>query len=51
MKALTGGQIQEARNRVDGGVPKAQVARDLGVSRQTLLNALAGRGVYGEAAM
>lgn len=33
-------QVEVARSRVSSGVPKAQVARDLGVSRQTLYRAL-----------
>ena len=43
---LTPEQVAEARQRVDAGVPKARVARDLGVSRQTLYTALAGDGKY-----
>ncbi|WP_404464700.1 recombinase family protein [Micrococcus antarcticus] len=43
---LTAGQVQEARERVDAGVPKAVVAREMSVSRQTLYDALAGRGRY-----
>ena len=39
-------QITEARDRVEAGVPKALVARDLGVSRQTLYAALNGSGKY-----
>ena len=39
-------QIAEARKRVDSGVPKASVARDLSVSRQTLYAALNGTGKY-----
>lgn len=39
-------QIQLARQRIDQDVPKAKVARDLGVSRQTLYAALAGNGKY-----
>ena len=39
-------QIAQARERVDAGVPKALVARDLGVSRQTLYAALNGSGKY-----
>lgn len=42
-------QIEAARERVAGGVPKAVVARDLGVSRATLYAALAGSGRYGRA--
>lgn len=38
--ALTPEQITEARERVSAGVPKAAVARDLGVSRQTLYTAM-----------
>lgn len=40
--ALTVQQVSEARERVSAGIPKAKVARDLGVSRQTLYSALAG---------
>lgn len=43
---LSHGQIEKARGRVEAGVPKAQVARDMGVSRTTLYEALAGRGRY-----
>ncbi|TFC50851.1 recombinase family protein [Cryobacterium sp. TMT2-17-1] len=39
-------QIAEARERIDAGVPKALVARDLGMSRQTLYAALTGSGKY-----
>ena len=39
-------QVQLARERIAQGVPKAQVARDLGVSRQTLYAALNGSGKY-----
>jgi DNA invertase Pin-like site-specific DNA recombinase len=38
--ALTAEQVTQARERVESGVPKAAVARDLGVSRQTLYSAL-----------
>ncbi|WP_241980482.1 recombinase family protein [Cryobacterium sp. Hh11] len=41
-------QIAVARERIDAGVPKALVARDLGVSRQTLYAALNGSGKYAE---
>ena len=37
---LTAAQVEEARQRVDSGVPKAAVARELGISRQTLYTAL-----------
>lgn len=47
---LTPEQIAEARQRADSGVPKARVARDLGVSRQTLYAALRGSGKYAELA-
>lgn len=43
-------QVTEARARVDSGVTKARVARDLGVSRQTLYAALSGSGKYEELA-
>ncbi|WP_255351541.1 recombinase family protein [Cryobacterium sp. MLB-32] len=39
-------QIAEARARVDAGVPKALVARDLGVSRQRLSASLNSSGKY-----
>lgn len=41
-------QIVRAREQVDLGVPKAKIARELGVSRQTLYDALAGRGRYSD---
>ncbi len=41
-------QIELARERVAQGVPKAKVARDLGVSRQTLYSALNGGGKYAD---
>lgn len=43
---LSSEQVELARERVEAGVPKARVARDLGVSRQTLHTALAGQGRY-----
>ena len=39
-KALSAEQVAEAQERIASGVAKAKVARDLGVSRQTLYNAL-----------
>ncbi len=39
-------EIAAARLRIEAGVPKARVAKDLGVSRQTLYSALEGRGSY-----
>lgn len=45
--ALTGEQLVTARALVQQGVPKARIARELGVSRQTLYTALGGKGVYG----
>jgi DNA invertase Pin-like site-specific DNA recombinase len=41
-------QAATARQMVDGGVPKAKVARDLGCSRRVLYDLLAGRGAYAE---
>lgn len=38
-RALNAKDVQRARERVSEGVSKAQVARDLGVSRQTLYSA------------
>lgn len=35
-KSLDNGQIVELRRRVDMGEKKAQVARDMGISRETL---------------
>jgi len=45
--ALSSDQLASARTLVQQGVPKAAVARKLGVSRQTLYTALSARGVYG----
>lgn len=42
--ALTPAQVEHARQAVAAGVPKAAVARELGVSRQTLYSALAATG-------
>lgn len=39
-RALTPEQVEAARSRIAQGVPKAAVARDLGVTRQTLYSAL-----------
>ena len=46
---LNAEQIESARGQVDRGVPKARVARELGVSRQTLYSALCGRDRYAAA--
>ncbi|MFC8521367.1 helix-turn-helix domain-containing protein [Pseudarthrobacter sp. NPDC057230] len=43
---LTDGQIFTSRELITHGVPKAAVARELGVSRQTLYSALNGQGRY-----
>lgn len=43
---LSAEQIEAARERVAADVPKAVVARDLGVSRSTLYAALNGTGKY-----
>ena len=44
--SLTAEQVEQARDRIAADVPKSVVARDLGVSRQTLYSALAGQGSY-----
>ena len=44
---LTADQVAAARARVESGVSKSRVARELGVSRTTLYRALAGEGIYG----
>ena len=44
--SLTPEQVRNAREEVAMGVPKAKVARELGVSRVTLYDALNGRGSY-----
>ena len=44
--SLTPEQVAEARKRVADGVPKAKVARDFGVSRTTMYDALDGKGAY-----
>lgn len=41
-RALTLAQVEEAREKVEAGVSKAKVARDLGVSRATLYRYLEG---------
>lgn len=43
---LTADQIEHARRQIQAQIPKARVARDLGVSRQTLYTALRGTGRY-----
>ena len=44
-RSLSDDQVAELRRRVQDGVPKAVLARELGVSRETLYQALrAGRG-------
>lgn len=43
---LTSEQVQDARRRVEEGVPLARVAREAKVSKQTLYDALAARGAY-----
>lgn len=39
-RILNDEQVNGAKERITGGVPKAQVARDLGISRQTLYREL-----------
>lgn len=48
--ALKAEQIATAKAQVEQGVPKSKVARDLGVSRQTLYDALNGTGGYAKPA-
>ncbi|MBO1768239.1 recombinase family protein [Allobranchiibius sp. GilTou38] len=43
---LTAEQVATARYQLTQKIPKAQIARDLGVSRSALYDALAGRGAY-----
>lgn len=45
-RKLSPDQAATARQLVNGGVPKAKVARDLGCSRRVLYELLAGRGAY-----
>ncbi|MGN0094856.1 MAG: recombinase family protein [Corynebacterium sp.] len=45
---LTAEQIAQAKQNIDMGVPKAVLARDLGVSRSTLYAALNGTGKYAD---
>lgn len=42
-------EVRQARRQVEAGVPKARVARELGVSRQTLYSALNATGPYAAA--
>lgn len=46
--ALTVEQVHDAESRVRAGIPKAVIARDLGVSRQTLHTALLRQGRYAD---
>ncbi len=48
-RRLTAEEIAAARLRIEVGVPKARVAKDLGVSRQTLYSALESKGSYAAA--
>ncbi|SMY13240.1 recombinase family protein [Brevibacterium jeotgali] len=47
-RSLSDEDIDAARALVEMGVPKTEVARRYGCSRQTLYAALAGKGVYGK---
>lgn len=44
-------EVADARERCRLGVPVSRVAKDLGVSRQTIYNALNGEGVYADPAL
>lgn len=46
---LTCEQVEQANASIAQGIPKAAVARELGVSRQTLYTALNGKGKYSKA--
>lgn len=48
--SLTGDQVETLRQRVAAGEKKAVVARDFGISRETLYQYLRAAGVAGEAA-
>jgi len=50
-RKLTSEQVADAQRRVDAGVPKAKIARDLGCSRRVLYDALAARGAYASPAL
>lgn len=39
-KKLTSEQVEKARHDIAGGVPKAKIARDLGINRSTLYRAI-----------
>jgi len=45
-RKLTPKQVIDARHRVQAGIPKAKVARDLGCSRRVLYDALSAQGAY-----
>lgn len=48
-KSLTPEQVKEARGWVAAGVPLSRVAREAGVSRSVMSDAVKGRGAYAEA--
>jgi DNA invertase Pin-like site-specific DNA recombinase len=43
-KALSPDAVQRLRERIDTGISKAKIAREFGISRQTLYQYLQGRG-------
>ncbi|MBW8174008.1 recombinase family protein [Ornithinimicrobium sp. Arc0846-15] len=45
-RALSPEQISQAHDKVEAGVPKTKIARDLGCSRRALYDALQARGAY-----
>lgn len=47
--SLSAEQVAQVQDRARAGVPKSIIARELGVSRSTVYNALAGRGRYAHA--
>ena len=49
-RALSPEDVEAVRAQLDMGIPAAEVARRYSISRQTLYNAISGRGAYAEKA-
>lgn len=48
-KSLTATQVEDIKQRVIAGIPRARIAKDMGISRQTLYNYVPGsKGAQGE---